>query len=138
MPHYVFEKIKDLTKNVEGKIKVCILGITYKPNVDDMRESPVIELIHLLNEQGGFETVVVDNHVNFEGSKERDVYTAAKDAHLLVLAVNHNEFKELDIPRLKNIMKCPVVFDTRNYWAADAFEKNGMEYHLLGWGRNKS
>ncbi len=138
MPHYVLEKIKDLTKNVEGKKKVCILGVTYKPNVDDMRESPIIELIHLLNKQGNFETIVVDSHVDLDGSRERDLYIAAKDAHLLVLAVNHNEFKELDFTKLKNIMKCPVVFDTRNYWDASTIEKTGMEYHLLGWGRNKS
>ncbi len=137
MPQYVFEKIKDLTKDVGGKIKVCILGVTYKPNVDDMRESPIIELIHLLNQQGSFEIVVVDSHVDFDGARERDLYTAAKDAHLLVLAVNHNEFKELDFPRLKSIMKCPVVFDTRNYLDADTIEEAGMEYHLLGWGRNK-
>jgi len=137
MPHYVFEKIKDLTKNVEGKIKVCILGVTYKPNVDDMRESPIIELIHLLKEQGNFETVVVDNHVDFEGSKGRDLYEAARGAHLLMLAVNHIEYKDLDFERLKNVMKCPVAFDTRNFWDADTVEKAGMEYHLLGWGRNR-
>lgn len=138
MPHYVLQRIKDLTKNVGGKVKVCILGVTYKPNVDDMRESPIIELIHLLKEQGNFEPVVVDNHVDIDGSKGRDLYTAAQDAHLLVLAVNHNEFKELDFARLSNVMKCPVTLDTRNFWDADTIEKAGMEYHLLGWGRNNS
>jgi UDP-N-acetyl-D-mannosaminuronic acid dehydrogenase len=138
MPHYVLQRIKDLTKNVGGKVKVCILGVTYKPNVDDMRESPIIELIHLLKEQGNFEPVVVDNHVDLDGSKGRDLYTAAQDAHLLVLAVNHNEFKELDFARLSNVMKCPVTLDTRNFWDADTIEKAGMEYHLLGWGRNNS
>lgn len=134
MPHYVLQRIKDLTKNVGGKVKVCILGVTYKPNVDDMRESPIIELIHLLKEQGNFEPVVVDNHVDIDGSKGRDLYTAAQDAHLLVLAVNHNEFKELDFARLSNVMKCPVTLDIRNFWDADTIEKAGMEYHLLGWG----
>lgn len=138
MPHYVLQRIKDLTKKVGGKVKVCILGVTYKPNVDDMRESPIIELIHLLKEQGNFEPVVVDNHVDLDGSKGRDLYTAAQDAHLLVLAVNHNEFKELDFARLSNVMKCPVTLDTRNFWDADTIEKAGMEYHLLGWGRNNS
>ncbi|MGI6085715.1 MAG: nucleotide sugar dehydrogenase [Acetivibrionales bacterium] len=137
MPEYVFQRINDLTKEVEGRIKMCILGVTYKPNVDDMRESPIIELIHLLKKQGNFELVVVDNHADFDGSKERDLYAAAQNAHLLVLAVNHNEFKELDFARLKNNMKCPVVFDMRNFWDADTVEKAGLEYHLLGWGRNK-
>ena len=138
MPQYVLKRIKSLTKNVQGIKKVCILGVTYKPNVDDMRESPIIELIHLLKEQGDFEPVVVDKHVDLDGSKERNLYEAAKDSHLMVLAVNHNEFKELDFERLKDTMKCPVVLDTRNFWDADTIEKAGMEYHLLGWGRNNS
>lgn len=138
MPQYVLERIKGLTKNVQGIKKVCILGVTYKPNVDDMRESPIIELIHLLKEQGDFEPVVVDKHVDLDGSKERNLYEAAKDSHLMVLAVNHNEFKELDFERLKDTMKCPVVLDTRNFWDAETIEKAGMEYHLLGWGRNNS
>lgn len=138
MPQYVLERIKGLTKNIQGIKKVCILGVTYKPNVDDMRESPIIELIHLLKEQGDFEPVVVDKHVDLDGSKERNLYEAAKDSHLMVLAVNHNEFKELDFERLKDTMKCPVVLDTRNFWDADTIEKAGMEYHLLGWGRNNS
>lgn len=138
MPQYVLERIKGLTKNIQGIKKVCILGVTYKPNVDDMRESPIIELIHLLKEQGNFDPVVVDKHVDLDGSKERTLYEAAKDSHLMVLAVNHNEFKELDFERLKDTMKCPVVLDTRNFWDADTIEKAGMEYHLLGWGRNNS
>ena len=138
MPQYVLEGIKGLTKNIQGIKKVCILGVTYKPNVDDMRESPIIELIHLLKEQGNFDPVVVDKHVDLDGSKERTLYEAAKDSHLMVLAVNHNEFKELDFERLKDTMKCPVVLDTRNFWDADTIEKAGMEYHLLGWGRNNS
>ena len=51
--------------------------------------------------------------------------------HTFGIMVNHNEFKELDFPRLKSIMKCPVVFDTRNYLDADTIEEAGMEYHLL-------
>lgn len=137
MPHYVFEKIKNLTSDVDGVRKVCILGVTYKPDVDDMRESPIIELIHLLKEDKIFETVVVDSHVDYEGSKDRNLYDAAEGAHLVVLAVNHNEFKNVDFGRIKNAMKCPRVLDTRNFWDASIVEKEGLEYHLLGWGRHK-
>lgn len=137
MPHYVFEKIKNLTSDVDGVRKVCILGVTYKPDVDDMRESPIIELIHLLKKDKIFETVVVDSHVDYEGSKDRNLYDAAEGAHLVVLAVNHNEFKNVDFGRIKNAMKCPRVLDTRNFWDASVVEKEGLEYHLLGWGRHK-
>lgn len=135
MPHYVFNRICELTANIEGKRKICILGVTYKPNVDDMRESPILELIELLKENG-FDYVVVDPHVEYEGSDKRDVYEAAKDAHLLVLAVNHDEFSEMDFARLKSVMNTPQVLDTRNFWDVRAVEKSGLSYHLLGWGRN--
>lgn len=137
MPAYVLDKIKSLTGDVQGTRKICILGVTYKPNVDDMRESPIIELVHLLKEQDGYEPVVVDGHVNFEGSHDRDVYEAVKGAHLLVLAVNHKEFGDLDFVRIRNSMKLPQVLDTRNFWDVDTIERAGLSYHLLGWGRNK-
>ena len=78
MPQYVLERIKGLTKNIQGIKKVCILGVTYKPNVDDMRESPIIELIHLLKEQGNFDPVVVDKHVDLEDRKS----TRLNSSHL--------------------------------------------------------
>lgn len=135
MPHYVFNRIKDLTIDIEGKKKICILGLTYKPDVDDMRESPIIELLGLLKSQGCFETVVVDRHVELEGSKERDLYEAVSGSHLVVLAVNHKEFGDIDFARVKKAMKTPRVLDTRNFWDKDAAESAGLEYNLLGCGR---
>ncbi len=138
MPHFVLEKVKALTNDVQGTKKICVLGVTYKPNVDDMRESPVIELVRLLKEQGDFEIVVVDPHVNFEGSGDRDVYEAARDAHLILLAVNHNQFKSLNFSRIKDVMKKPQVLDTRHFWDALEVEGAGLQYHLLGWGREQA
>lgn len=135
MPHYVFDRIKNLTGDIKGKKKICILGVTYKPNVDDMRESPIIELIGLLDSEGSFETVIVDKHVDLEGSKDRDLYEAVSGSHLLVLAVNHNEFGDVDFTMIKRLMKTPRVLDTRNFWDKDAVESAGLEYNLLGWGR---
>lgn len=137
MPRYVFDKIKKITSNDEGKRKICILGVTYKPNVDDMRESPIIELFHLLKEDNDFEPVIVDSHVDFEGSGDHDLYKAAEGADLVVLAVNHNEFMDVDFGKIKNVMKHPRILDTRNFWDPAAVEDAGIEYHLLGWGRNK-
>lgn len=135
MPHYVFNKIRELTNGTQGKKKICILGVTYKPNVDDMRESPVIELIGLLKESGDFDTVIVDRHVDYEGSKDRDLYEAAAGSHLMVLAVNHREFADVDFTRIKKLMAAPRILDTRNFWDEDQVESAGLEYNLLGWGR---
>jgi len=135
MPHYVLGKIRELTRDIVGRKKICILGVTYKPNIDDMRESPVIELIGLLKDSGDFETVAVDRHVDYEGSKERDLYGAVSGSHLLVLAVNHREFADVDFARIRNLMAVPRVLDTRNFWDMNRVEAAGLEFNLLGWGR---
>ncbi|MGI6050522.1 MAG: nucleotide sugar dehydrogenase, partial [Acetivibrionales bacterium] len=87
MPQHVLGRIEALTSHIEGKKKILILGVTYKPDVDDMRESPIIELIGQLKKEGVYNTVIVDRHVDYEGSKDNDLYEAAKNAHLIVLAV---------------------------------------------------
>ncbi len=138
MPHYVVDKIKTLTAGVEGKKRIALLGVTYKPDVDDMRESPVVEIVHLLKDQGDFEVIVSDKHVDFEGSRSLSPEDAAKGCHLLVLGVNHKEFKDLDFNRIKENMAQPQVLDTRNFWNAAAIEAAGLSYHLLGWGRNRA
>lgn len=137
MPQHVLGRIEALTSHIEGKKKILILGVTYKPDVDDMRESPIIELIGQLKKEGVYNTVIVDKHVDYEGSKDNDLYEAAKNAHLIVLAVNHSEYKNIDFARLKEAMNSPKVLDTRNFWDRDIVEQAGLEYHLLGCGRNQ-
>lgn len=137
MPQHVLGRIEALTSHIEGKKKILILGVTYKPDVDDMRESPIIELIGQLKKEGVYNTVIVDRHVDYEGSKDNDLYEAAKNAHLIVLAVNHSEYKNIDFARLKEAMNSPKVLDTRNFWDRDIVEQAGLEYHLLGCGGNQ-
>jgi UDP-N-acetyl-D-mannosaminuronic acid dehydrogenase len=137
MPQHVLGRIEALTSHIEGKKKILILGVTYKPDVDDMRESPIIELIGQLKKEGVYNTVIVDKHVDYEGSKDNDLYEAAKNAHLIILAVNHSEYKNIDFARLKEAMNSPKVLDTRNFWDRDIVEQAGLEYHLLGCGGNQ-
>lgn len=136
MPSYVLDKIKAITGNITGTKKVCVLGVTYKPNIDDMRESPVVELVHHLKQHQEYEVLVVDSHVDFEGSRDRDIYEAVSGAHLLVLGVNHDEYRNMDFDRIRKNMAVPQVLDTRNFWEKEIVEKAGLRYHLLGCGRN--
>lgn len=135
MPFYVAGRIKELLKGISGEKRVCVLGVTYKPDVDDIRESPVIRLISVLRAEGGYSVVTVDRHADFEGSRERDLYEAARGCHLLVLTVNHREFKHPDFRKLRERMAYPCVLDTRNFWNAGEVEAAGLDYHLLGWGK---
>ncbi len=133
MPEHVCELVKTLLPPEGGRI--CFLGVTYKPDVDDMRESPAVDLVHVLRTLPGVEVVVVDPHVDFEGSASPDVLVAAQGADLLLLAVHHQEFKSLPFIEISGVMEHPVVLDTRNFWSDLTLGEKGFSYHLLGSGR---
>ncbi|HDK7155666.1 TPA: UDP-N-acetyl-D-mannosamine dehydrogenase [Clostridium botulinum] len=131
MPHYMANKIDNLLGNVEGKKKVTLLGITYKPNIDDMRESPIVELIELLEEKS-YEISIFDPYVKEYKYLEKDIKTACTNSDLVVLAVNHNEFKMLPLKDMKSKMRSNFILDTRNYLDRKLVEDNGFNYELLG------
>ena len=124
MPEYVAEKVKTLAPRGS---KVVILGCTYKPDVDDMRESPIMDLVGLL--ENDYQVCIVDPFVKRYAV---DVYDVARDARLLILGVHHKQFSTIDWTRLKSVVKEPVFLDTRNYFSKAEVEKVGFGYHLLG------
>ena len=99
MPQFIFNKIENLLKNIKGIKKVTILGITYKANIDDTRESPIINLISLL-EKRDYKISVVDPHVKEFRYKLENVTDAAEGSDLLILAVNHKavSYTHLTLP----------------------------------------
>ncbi|PKM48967.1 MAG: UDP-N-acetyl-D-mannosamine dehydrogenase [Firmicutes bacterium HGW-Firmicutes-7] len=131
MPQFIFNKIENILKNTKGAKKVTILGITYKANIDDTRESPIINLIKLL-EKHNHKISVVDPCVKEFRYKVENVAEAAKDSNLLVLAVNHKDFKEIDFDNLAKKMRNKIVLDTRNYFDKNIIERKGFKYYLLG------
>lgn len=131
MPQFIFNKIENILKNIKGKKKVTILGITYKANINDTRESPVIKLIEIL-EKHNFKISVVDPYVKKFKYKLEDISEAAKGSDLLVLAVNHKDFKELDFDTLAKKMRNKIILDTRNYFDKNMIENKGFKYYLLG------
>ena len=131
MPQFIFTKIENILKNIKGVKKVTILGITYKANIDDTRESPIINLIKLFEEHN-YKISVVDPYVKEFKYKVETISEAAKDSDLLVLAVNHKDFKELDFNDLAKKMRNKVVLDTRNYFNKTILENKGFKCCLLG------
>jgi UDP-N-acetyl-D-mannosaminuronic acid dehydrogenase len=131
MPQYIFDRIENLLKNINGIKKITILGITYKANIDDIRESPIINLISIL-ERHHYKISVVDPYVKEFRYKVENIIEAADESDLLVLAVNHGDFKELDFDTLTNKMRNKMVLDTRNYFDKDMVEQKGFKYYLLG------
>ena len=111
MPSYVVENINSLMENSNGKT-VTVFGLTYKGNVDDIRESPALEIYEMLEKEARFEVRAFDPHV--EGDIViKDVEEAVADSDLIVVLTDHNEFKELDFDKLSG-MKNKRIFDTKN------------------------
>lgn len=126
MPHYVAHKISRIVP--EGS-KVVVLGCTYKPDVDDIRESPVMELIEILEKD--YEVEVVDPFVK---QYNKNIYEAANNADLTILGVNHRQFKNISFDVLAKIVNNKTLLDTRNFYDRGVVLKSGFNYILLGDG----
>ncbi|SFK18393.1 UDP-N-acetyl-D-mannosaminuronic acid dehydrogenase [Halobacillus dabanensis] len=112
MPEFVIGNVHKLMKNVDGKV-VTVFGLAYKGNVDDIRESPAMEIYETLREQSTFEVRAYDPHVD-KAFVESDIKEAVKGSDLILLLTDHNEFKELDWNMLEAFMNNTQVFDTKN------------------------
>jgi UDPglucose 6-dehydrogenase len=117
---------------------VAILGLTFKPNTDDMRESPSIPLITALQDMGA--KVRAYDPAGMEQAKPmvtnvafcRDAYDCAKDASALVIVTEWEQFRALDFDRLKTVMERPVLVDLRNIYRADEVARAGFAYESVG------
>lgn len=133
MPQYVLEKMRTALGGFNGQL-VTLLGVTYKPNIDDIRESPIMKLWGLLKKEN-VAVNVCDAHANERIGCINNVYAASYRASMVVLCVNHNEFKDIDFDKLKEAMSGNIILDTRNFFDKDLLESKGFEYVLLGNGR---
>lgn len=130
MPRFVFEKIKNILGNFNGQT-ITILGITYKPDIDDIRESPIMNLIKIL-EGENVKIKICDPHVKQDMKNKFDLYKSLENSSLMVLGVNHKEFNNIDFNKVSNILSEKNVLDTRNFLSKDEVVKNGLNYYLLG------
>ena len=113
-PHYVVKRIAELAKQFASP-KIGCLGITYKGDVDDLRESPSLEIVRGLRDQNVGEVIVCDPYVSSDRFNEFPLSTldeVIEQSHVLVLLTDHKHFK--NIPR--RILQEKVVVDTRGTW----------------------
>ena len=129
---------KAVGENLAGKV-VAILGLSFKPETDDMRESASIPLTKALVAEGA--TVRAFDPEAMENAKQllpRQVeycsqsYETAEGADVLVILTEWNQFRSLDMARIRSLMRRPVVVDLRNVCQVDKMEELGIEYHGLG------
>lgn len=113
MPDFVVEQVSKRVNNSSSKI--AVLGLTYKGNIDDVRESPAMEIVDKLLEEG-YTLGVHDPHVSQEqvNFKILSFEEAIEDSECILVLTDHNEFKNFDEKVILGKMKQPLVLDTRN------------------------
>ena len=123
--------------DVKGK-RIGVLGLTFKPNTDDMRDAPSLDIIPALQAAGATITAF-----DPEGEREarhllKDVdfvaepYAVAQGADAVVIITEWDQFRALDLDRLKADMKSPVLVDLRNIYRPDDVRRQGFEYTSVG------
>ncbi|MGE7186078.1 nucleotide sugar dehydrogenase [Peribacillus sp. NPDC006672] len=113
MPYYIVNCVRMLLEGIR-KPKVAVFGLAYKGNVDDIRESPAIDVVNILMSMDQVEVSLHDPHVQSGKMPVVSVEDAVKDADLILVLTDHNEFKEMDYDKLSNKMAQKIILDTRN------------------------
>jgi UDP-N-acetyl-D-mannosaminuronic acid dehydrogenase len=137
-PHFVLNLIKDIAgDDLRGK-RIAALGLAFKPDVDDLRESPAIEVAKLLAEAGAkvcaYEPYKLDADIPGV-STVATLEDAIGDADLLLLLVGHRELKELDPRRMQELTPARLAVDTVGGWDGQAWTKAGFKVIRLGVGK---
>jgi UDPglucose 6-dehydrogenase len=133
------EKVERLVGSLEDKT-LAVLGLSFKPQTDDMRESPAVEIIRALTRKGArvraYDPVAMDQAKKCLPDIEyaADEYEAAEGADALILMTEWNEFRALDLSRIHGLMRAPRVADLRNIYDPEAMRQHGFDY--VGVGRN--
>jgi UDPglucose 6-dehydrogenase len=117
---------------------IGVLGLAFKPNTDDLRESPAIEIIHLLQSEGA-RVKAYDPAAN-EAARATlpgvqlcgDAYEVAEGADALILTTEWSEFRRLDLERVRRSMRYPLLVDARNMYDPDEMRLCSFEYHAIG------
>jgi UDPglucose 6-dehydrogenase len=123
--------------SLKGKT-VAVLGLTFKPNTDDMRDAPSLDIVPALVASGAqvkvFDPVGMDEARKLIKDVEwcTDAYATLPGADCLVLITEWNEFRALDLDRVRDMMKSPVMVDLRNVYAPADMAKSGFHYHSIG------
>ena len=135
--HFVGMMEKPLNP-MEGRV-IAVLGLAFKPNTDDMREAKSVEVVNDLVQRGAivraYDPVAIENA---RGILPAPVvycdspYAAATGADAVALITEWNEFKFLNLERLRSVMRRPLIFDGRNLWEPERMRRLGFEYHSIG------
>ena len=139
MPHHMFQLVADALNENERAVnrsKVVVLGLSYKENIGDARESPSEVLVGELKKRGA-RVHVVDPHVDEQtvralATPDATALEALIAADVLVLMTAHRDFEGLDLYKVKDLMRTPIIVDGRRFFDADAAAQLGFTYRGVG------
>jgi len=129
--------INAFNNNIDGKV-IGILGLSFKPNTDDIREAPAIYIIQTLQKKKAiikvYDPAAMENTKNIfpEIVYCSDAYSVAKNADALVVVTEWNQFRNLDLEKLKTLMKGDLFFDFRNIYDPQRVKQSGFKYFGVG------
>ena len=132
-PAFVAEQIKRIAGGIQGKT-IAFLGLAFKPNVDDVRESPAVELVHHLVDAGAtvYAYEPYKPQANLPGVEQVPSLEAAlTEADLIVLGVAHDRFKDLDPTAIRGQTRATLVYDAVRAWDKAAWEAAGFQFFGL-------
>ncbi|MBX9458890.1 MAG: UDP-glucose/GDP-mannose dehydrogenase family protein [Rhizobium sp.] len=133
--------VRKIIAAMGGEIRgrtVALLGLAFKPNTDDMRDSPAITIVRGLQDAGahvrGYDPEAMDyaRQVIDDIELAENEYEAAAGADAIVIVTEWNHFRALDLPRLKSIMNAPVMVDLRNIYRPEDVVRHGFAYASVG------
>jgi UDPglucose 6-dehydrogenase len=133
----MFDKIKEGLGDLEGKT-IAVLGLAFKPNTDDMRDAPSIDIIRNIIRAGAkvkaFDPVAMENaKVDLpEVEYCEETYQTVEGCDAMIFMTEWNQFRSLDLEKIKALLKTPVVFDLRNIYGIEKMKKLGFDYHSVG------
>jgi UDPglucose 6-dehydrogenase len=139
--------VLSLRELLGGKLsdrRVGVLGLAFKPNTDDIRESPALDIIRMLQNEGAmvtaYDPVAMPNtaRTNPQIRMAEDPYEVAEGADALLICTEWNEFKQVDLVRIKTIMARPIIVDGRNIYDPETLYELGFVYRAVGRGAKQT
>lgn len=130
-------RLANVLDGLEGRT-IAVLGLSFKPNTDDMRDAKSVEVISLLLNEGchvqAYDPIAMDNcrKILPDISYCETPYKAAEGASALVFVTEWNEFRFLNFERVKEVMERPVIFDGRNIYDPQRMKRLGFDYYCIG------
>lgn len=134
---FMFEKIKEGLGELSGKT-IAVLGLSFKPNTDDMRDAPAVDIIQSLLQEGAkvraFDPVAMKNakRILQEVTYCDETYETIKESDALVFMTEWNQFRSLDMEKVKSLLRQPIIFDLRNIYEPEKMEQLGFTYFGVG------